>query len=495
MLHAAVDLGAGSGRVFLGAIDDRRVHLQEVHRFSYSPRRVDGHLRWNIQALLDGLRAGLGRAHSSSQATGAELHSIGVDGWGVDYALLDDHGRLVEEPVCYRDDRTSGVMERALAVVTREALFAATGTQLLPFNTVFQLMAHVAEGVPQPASQLLFIPDLCHHALCGSTTGEHTNASTSQLLNVTTGQWDDGLFSALGLPRQLMPELRAAGSELGSLRESLQRELAMPPVRVVQPATHDTASAVIGTPLSEGWAFISSGTWSLVGIERSTPLLDAAALDANFTNERGVNGSFRLLKNVMGLWILDSCRREWQAAGVESDLARLLAGAAASGEVDAVVYPDAQRFFYPPSMVRELHQALAASGQRVPDDPVVLTKVILDSLALRYASVVETLESLTGSPVRGLHIVGGGACNDYLNQATANSTGRPVLAGPVEATVLGNLLMQSVASGSTTLSKGRRAIASAMTPRRFEPKDTDRWKAAHARYRALETASSRPAPS
>jgi rhamnulokinase len=333
------------------------------------------------------------------------------------------------------------------------------------------------------------IPDLCHSALCGSTCGEPTNASTTQLLNIETGAWDDRLFERLKLPRALMPELRPAGTDLGPLREELRRDLGLPGASVVQPATHDTASAVAGTPLRASWAFISSGTWSLVGVERTAPLLESSVLADNFTNERGVHGTFRFLKNVAGLWILECCRREWQAAGLAASLPHLLDGAASLQNGAGLIDPDAPRFFNPPSMIEELRAALADTDQAAPIDPIRLTRVILDSLAFRYASVIQTIERLTRSPIEGIHIVGGGSQNDYLNQATANATGRPVLAGPVEATGLGNLLVQAVSCGVTTVEEGREWIARSFSPRRYDPFDGTAWRSAAKQYEAITRAA------
>ena len=470
-LHAAVDLGAGSGRVIVGGFSPDHVTFQEAHRFAYAPRPHQGCLRWDFERLLGGMREGLGRAGAIAAREGRQLRSIGVDSWGVDYGLVDADGRLVEEPVCYRDSRSAPMMEAAFRQVDRETIFRETGIQFLPFNTVFQLMAHTRQGLPDAASRLLMIPDLCHNALCGSATGEPTNASTTQLLNIRTGGWDDALFERLRLPRTLMPPLRAAGDGLGLLREDLQRDLALPGASVVQPATHDTASAVAGTPLRGAWAFISSGTWSLVGVERTSPLIDAEVLAANFTNERGVCGTFRFLKNVAGLWILECCRHEWQEAGRDIPLAELLEGAAALDNAAGLIDPDSPRFFNPSSMIDEVRAALVEGDQPAPGDPIVLTKVILDSLASRYASVIRIIERLTRSRIEGIHIVGGGARNDYLNQATANAADRPVLAGPVEATALGNLLVQAISSGLTTLGQGREWIARSFAPRRFDPVD------------------------
>jgi rhamnulokinase len=484
--HAAIDLGAASGRVFAGEAAPDAIRLVEAHRFQYAPRQVDGHLRWDMTRLLEGVRAGLRHAADAATSRGGELISLGVDSWGVDYGLVDDEGSLIEEPICYRDERTSGVMADVFAHVPREAIFDATGIQLLPFNTLFQLAAHVRAGLPPRAARLLLIPDLCHHALCGSVIGELTNASTTQLLNRCTAMWDDDLFARLGLPRALMPELAPAGTAVGRLRSDIAVLLDLPPLCVVLPATHDTASAVLGTPLAPGWAYISSGTWSLVGVEREASLVGARVLDANFTNERGAGGTVRFLKNVMGLWLLECCRREWSSGGTAEGLDHLLARVAMRPGIAGLIHPDAPRFFHPRSMVRELSAALTETGQPATDDPVVLTKVILDSLALRYASVVETLELLTGEAIAGIHIIGGGARNDYLNQATANAAGLPVLAGPVEATAIGNLLMQAHTCGTIeTLAQGRRAVTASFPPRRFDPKNSSEWRKAGRRYREL----------
>jgi rhamnulokinase len=373
-----------------------------------------------------------------------------------------------------------------LQAVPRAALHERTGLQLLQFNTLFQLEAHVREGLPPRAHRLLMVPDLCHHALCGSRSGEQTNASTTQLLDVRTRAWADDLFARLSLPRALMPELVAPGTRLGPLAPRMQRSAGLGEVAVVAPATHDTASAVAGTPLAPGWAYVSSGTWSLVGVERASPLVGEAVARANLTNEAGVFGTTRFLKNVMGLWILESCRREWEAAFRPSALASLLAAAAALDEPPGVVFPDDPRFFNPASMTAELQAALAESGQDATAEPARLARVILDSLALRYASVVGTIEALTGETVPGIHVVGGGCLNDYLNQATADASGRPVLAGPVEATATGNLLLQAIAvSRLRSLAEGRRLVAMAVRPRRFEPRDSPALRALQERYGEL----------
>ena len=467
----------------LGTLREEGLQLAELHRFHYPPAEVSGRLRWPFAAILAGVEAGLAQAR---EATG-ELESVGVCSWGVDYGIVDGAGRLLEDPIAYRDHRTDGAMARVFERVPRAEIFGLTGLQFLQFNTLFQLDAHVRAGLPEGARLVLMIPDLVHHALCGSTSGEYTNASTTQLLDVRTRRWADALFARLELPRALMPELVEPGAVLGELRPELSSRAGLGPVRVTAPPTHDTASAVAGTPLEPGWAYLSSGTWSLLGVERDSPLLGADVARANFTNEGGAFGTIRLLKNVMGLWILESCRREWEAQGRARSLEALLAAAAALDRSPGVVFPDDERFFNPPSMTEALSGALAASGQTATDDAVALARVVLDSLALRYASVARTIAALTGEPVRGIHVVGGGCRNDYLNQATADAAGLPVRAGPVEATAIGNLMLQAIAAGRlASLADARALVARSVEIRRFEPRQRTAVAAVASRYRELE---------
>jgi rhamnulokinase len=485
--HVAIDLGAGSGRVFLGHLGDEGLRFAEVHRFTYAPRESQGHLRWDMTRLLGGIEEGLRLAGERASAAGVRLASAGVDSWGVDYGYVDASGHLLQEPVCYRDPRTGPMMDAVFARIPKRELFGRTGIQMMVFNTVFQLAADVAEGLPAGAARFLMMPDLCHRHLCGSESCELTNASTTQLLDARTQGWDDELFARLDLPRHLMPEIVMAGVTLGELTPSLRDRLGLGPLRIVAPATHDTGSAIAGTPLAPGWAYISSGTWSLVGIEHESPLLGDEAAGANLTNEIGANRKIRLLRNVMGLWVLDSCRREWDAAGESVPLSQLLQQVSEVQGFPGFIYPDAARFFNPTSMVTEVQAALHADAQHPTTDRVALAKVVLDSLALRYASTIATLERLTGRPVPGVHVVGGGSQNDYLNQATANATQKPVTAGPVEAAVCGNLLVQAIASGDiTSVEEGRERLARGLTLRRYEPRDAKAWEGALARYHSIE---------
>jgi rhamnulokinase len=486
-MHVAIDLGAGSGRAFLGHVDEAGLALEELHRFTYGPRPSAGHLRWDMTALHSGLVAGLAAARERAAASGRSVASIGVDAWGVDYGLIDAGGALVEEPIAYRDPRTEGVMDAVLARVPRAEIFRRTGIQFLPINTIYQLAAHVRDGLAADAAGILLMPDLCHLFLSGSRSGEYTDASTTQLLNATTRQWDDALFARLDLPRALMPALVDPGSDLGALRPALEADLGAglgrDPIRVIAPATHDTASAVVGTPLNAGWAYISSGTWSLVGVERAMPLLTDEAEAANFTSEGGAGGTIRFLKNVMGLWVLEGCRREWGSAAPDIDA--LVAGAGALSGPAGVIDVNDLGLLNPPSMIRAIHAQLTATGQGVPKTPIELARVVFDSLALGYARVVAAIERLTGAAIPGIHVVGGGSRNAYLNQATADATGKPVLAGPVEATAAGNVIVQAVASGSlASIAEGRAALARAVALRRYDPVASDRWAELAQKLRA-----------
>jgi rhamnulokinase len=414
--------------------------------------------------------------------------SIGVASWGVDYGLIDTAGSLIEDPICYRDPRTQGVMEEVMARVSREDLFTRTGLQFMAFNTLFQLYAHAQEGIPAAADKLLLIPDLVHFALTGRAVTEYTNATTTQMLNARSRAWDLETLTHLNLPPELLTDVVFPGDEIGPLSPELAIELGLEGAQVIAPATHDTGSAVAGAPLQDGWAFISSGTWSLVGVERSSPLINAEVLAHNFTNEGGAFDTVRFLKNVMGLWILESCRKEWGHRGVDVDYDNLLLQVAEIDGCPALIFPDDGRFFKPLSMLEAIAEQLRESGQNASDDPVLITKVILDSLALRYASVLRTIEALTKEKINGVQIVGGGSRNDYLNQMTANAANLTVAAGPVEATVIGNVLVQAIAAKRfTSLTEARAYVAANVAVKRFTPIRSPALSEAMSRYVELES--------
>jgi rhamnulokinase len=492
-LYIAVDLGAGSGRVFLAGLSAGEFLLEEAHRFHYPASRAAGHLRWDLQNIFKEIKAGISKSGERARILSRPIHSIGVDSWAVDYGLIDAAGNLIEQPVCYRDERTQGVMERVFARLSREEIFARTGIQFLAFNTLFQLYAQAQSGTLRNATRLLMIPDLINYFLTGRAVTEYTNATTTQMVNAASGNWDWHIIEHLGLPSRLLAEIVPAGTSLGPLKPALADELRLEGVRVVAPATHDTASAVIGAPLTDGWAYISSGTWSLVGVERDRPLINTDVARHNFTNEGGAFGTVRFLKNVMGLWILESCRKEWQARGLDVDYETLLEQVEAIDDLTGLIFPDDARFFNPPSMLDAIAERLTETDHPVPANPPAVAKVILDSLAFRYASVLRTIALLTNRQIAGVQIVGGGSQNDYLNQATATATGLPVLAGPVEATATGNVLVQAIAEGRfATLAEARRHITRNVQLKKFTPRPSPAWEAAARRYAAIEARYTSP---
>jgi rhamnulokinase len=484
-LYIAVDLGAGSGRVFLVGLGEGELLLDEVRRFQYPPVRRHGHLRWDLERIGREVVAGLDDACRRAEALGRPIASLGVDSWGVDYGLVDATGAPVEDPVCYRDERTEGVMPRAFERMPRHELFARTGIQLLPFNTVFQLLAHRTEGIPSNAASLLLIPDLVASRLTGRFVTERTNASTTQMLSVATGEWDDEIAARLDLPRGLLTRIVDPGATIGPVRADRAGARAAG-LSVVAVATHDTGSAVAGAPIDPSTAYISSGTWSLVGIELDQPLVTDRVERGNFTNERGAAGTIRFLKNVMGLWLLEACRAAWARDGEALELRALLDGldeAPGAG----VIFPDDPRLLNPPSMPAAIERQLIETGQRVPGDARGMVRVILDSLALRYASVLRRIEQVTGRPLSTVRIVGGGSRNAYLNQATASASGRPVEAGPVECTVIGNAVVQAMAAGRFgSLAEARGHVSAALRPERIEPRTDPRLDELSDRYSAIE---------
>lgn len=472
---AAVDLGASSGRVIVGDVGAGAVRLTEVARFANTPVRVQGTLHWDILGLYQGILDGLRTAGRDGAVA-----SVGVDSWAVDYGLLDGDGRLLGNPVHYRDARTDAVV----SPVPAAALYAATGIAAQPFNTVYQLLAAAGTAQLAAARTLLLIPDLVTYWLSGSAGAERTNASTTGLLTAGGAGWDLPLVARLGIRASLLPPLRDPGAVAGPLLpEVLAATGLTPDTLVTSVASHDTASAVAGVPArTADFAYISCGTWSLVGVELAAPVLTTESFEAGFTNEIGVDGTVRYLRNVMGLWLLQECLREWNAGGPERgpSLAALLAGAAATPPLRSVVDATDPRFLAPGDMPARIAAALRETGQPVPADPAAMTRCILDSLALAYRRAVADARRLTGRPVDVLHLVGGGVQNALLCQLTADACELPVEAGPVEAGAIGNVLVQARALGlvAPDLASMRALISSSRT---YHPRPTDDWKAAEAR--------------
>ncbi|MEU9553893.1 rhamnulokinase [Streptomyces fumanus] len=474
--YAAVDLGASSGRVMVGRVGPGTLELTEAHRFPNRPVRVPEGLRWDVLGLYAGILRGLRAA--------GPVASVGVDSWAVDYGLLDADGALLGNPVHYRDARTEGVAEGVWAALPPAELYAATGLQYAPFNTLYQLTA--ARGTAQlaQARRLLLIPDLMTYWLTGEQGTELTNASTTQLIDPRTRDWAHGVAERLGIDLGLFPPLRRPGDPAGVLRPEVLAETGLTgPVRVTAVGSHDTASAVAAVPAGgERFAYICTGTWSLAGLELTAPVLTEASRAANFTNELGLDGTVRYLRNIMGLWLLQECLREWG----DPELGGLLRRAAEVPALRSVVDAGDAAFLAPGRMPERIAGACRASGQPVPVTPAEITRCILDSLALAHRRAVREAQELAGHPVDVVHIVGGGTRNALLCQSTADACGLPVVAGPAEAAALGNVLVQARADGLVgDLAGMRRLLARTQAPVRYEPRGgTARWRAAEARLAA-----------
>lgn len=475
MTVLAIDLGAESGRVMAVEHQGKRLHLHEVHRFVNRPVEVRGRLHWNLLGLWSEIQDGIRRSREHVPV------SLGVDTWAVDFGLLDAAGELLGNPVHYRDRRTEGMMEEVFQRIDRSRIFAETGIQFMPINTLYQLMGMVHADDPRlcSADTFLTVPDLLHYWLTGEKACEFTNATTTQLYNARKQQWSRPILEALGLSERLFPTVVPPGTRLGRY-EGLE---------VIAPASHDTGSAVAGVPTeSSGFAYISSGTWSLVGVEVAEPIMTDAALAANVTNEGGVEGTFRLLKNVMGLWILQQCRGVWQENGHTYAYKELVQMAKQAPELRSFVPVDHQAFLQPGDHAALIRRLCKETDQPVPNAPGEVVRCVLESLALAYRQVLDTLEALTGQAVDVIHVVGGGAKNELLCQMTANAGGHPVIAGPTEATVLGNAAVQFMALGELeSLADARRCIAASSNLKHYEPQDQERWEDAYDRYQMLFT--------
>jgi rhamnulokinase len=492
---AAVDLGAESGRVMLARFDGQRLSIEEVHRFPNRPVTVRGHRLWNLLGLWDEVLAGLRKAHQ----TAGVLDSIGVDTWGVDYALVNARGLLHAEPYHYRDHRTDGVMEQVVARVPREVIYARTGIQFMPINTLVQLYAHERDLPDELASthRLLLMPDLQHSWLTGELVSERTNATTTQCWDPVANAWATDLLVKLNIPTALLPPVVEPGTMLGWVSRALRNEVGT--ARIIAPATHDTGSAVAATPVADisadGWAYISSGTWSLVGVELPQPIMTAEALAGNWTNEGGVFGTTRFLKNVMGLWLLQECRSAWaRNQGTADTLAydTLLSGVDSVPAHMAFIDPDDPRFLAPAHMPDEINAFLSEHGQMPLTSPAAFARCILESLVLRYCMVLRQLEQVTGRTINTIHILGGGSRNTRLNQWLADAFGVPVLAGPTEATALGNALMQLVGLGEVDTLTQVRVIAQQVPTQVSVPRPGEwaGWEDAAAQLATLVAAHS-----
>lgn len=466
----AVDVGAESGRVMAVHFDGRHLDLEELYRFPNTTVTINNTLYWDFLRLWADIQAGI------EKGKGLQPAGLGVDTWGVDFGLLDEQGNLLGNPVHYRDGRTADMMPLAFDKVPQAEIFSQTGIQFMPINTLYQLLSMVESGSPQMAVAGTFLtaPDLLNYWLTGQTVCEFSNATTTQLFNPSRGTWATALMSRLGIPTHIFPEIVPPGTRLGTYEG----------IPVIAPACHDTGSAVAAVPAAAAdFAYISSGTWSLVGLEVAQPILTAEALAANVTNEGGVYGTYRLLKNVMGLWILQQCRTTWAEAGQTFSYAALVQLAAAAEPFTAVFNPNDPLFLPPGDHPERIRAYCRQSGQPEPETPGAVVRCVLESLALAYREVLSLVTAVAQQQPVVIHIVGGGTQNDLLNQMTANATGLPVITGPVEATVIGNALVQLINLGEIgDWQQGRQIVANMAELKRYEPQETAVWDEAYGRY-------------
>lgn len=489
----AVDLGASGGRALVGTLAEgpsgATLEMEEVHRFPhgpvYFPNDAGRTLNWDAPHLWNEIQTGLRKA---GQAHGRP-DSIGVDTWGVDFGLLDAKGRLLGNPTAYRDSRTDGMIEAAFGKVPREELFRRTGLQFMPFNSVFQLLAVAKrESHLLPlVDRLLLMPDLFHYWLSGSKVAEYTNASTTQMLDALSRDWDRDLLQRLELPQFILPPVVQPGTNLGPLRASVAEETGLPAnVPIICPATHDTASAVVATPgVGEDWAFLSAGTWCLFGAEVPEPALDPSLLDTGFGNEGGVRGTIRLLRNITGLWLVQECRRYWVSQGQELSYGELARLAAEARPFVALIDPDAAAFAQPTRMPHAIAEYCARTGQQSPESVGEFVRVALEGIALTVRLRWEQLQRVLGRTFRVLHIVGGGTQNTLLCQFIADALGVPVLAGPTEATAMGNALVQAVGHGALDYTEARAVVRRSVELKEYQPRDTMAWDEAFGRFQGL----------
>jgi len=473
----AFDFGAASGRAILGVLDNNKIMLEEIHRFPNRQVEESGHIHWDMPYLFNELRKGL---FSAVKHGHNDLCGIGVDTWGVDFGLIGKDNRLLSNPFAYRDSRTDGMMEKAFKLMPKEEIYRYTGIQFMQLNSIFQLYSMIETGSPllKESESLLFMPDILNFYMTGKKYSEYTIASTSQLLNAEKKSWERAIFDKLNMPFEMMAPLIESGTVIGSLVPELLRDTGLSPVDIIASGCHDTASAVAAVPAeSSGWAYLSSGTWSLVGVEIDSPIINENSLKFNFTNEGGVNNSIRFLRNTMGLWLLQKCLDIWKEQGDSPSYNEVIEMASHAPSFRSIIDPDKGMFLNPPDMPAAISEFCRQTGQPVPEKKGEILRCIFESLALKYRFIIEKIDMMRAEPVKKLHIVGGGSQNSLLNQLSANATGLPVIAGPVEATALGNILVQAIAKKELSgIEEGRTLIKNSFPLINYEPEDREKWQ-------------------
>jgi rhamnulokinase len=482
----AIDLGAESGRAILATLDQAHLSLTEIHRFANDPVRLPDGLHWDILRLWSEIKTAL---HIATHKHNVQLAGIGIDTWGVDYGLLDRTGALIGSPYHYRDSRTDGMMEESFRRLPRERIFDLTGIQFMQLNTLYQLFSMVVQQSPamQIADTFLTTPDLLNYWLSGRKACEFTMATTTQCYNPRQGAWSRPLLDALGIPARIFPEVVQPGTVLGLVLPDIAAETGCGRVPVIAPACHDTGSAVAAVPAeNQHFAWISSGTWSIMGAEAAAPIVNAQSLKYNFTNEGGVNGTWRFSKNIMGLWLVQECRRTWARAGEELSYSDITQLAADAEPFRSIINVDAADFFQPGDMPARIQQYCVRTNQPVPLTQGAIARCALESLALKYRWVLARLEEMLGYRLEPIHIIGGGTQNRVLNQLTADATRRSVVAGPIEATAIGNVLMQAVALGYLqSLDEARAVVRHSCKPETYAPRASMEWDVAYQKLERL----------
>ena len=483
--YIACDLGADSGRVILGTLKEGRVILEEIHRFSNGVSKIHGSFRWNILRIFEELKAGLRKVAAKQ----LPVESLSVDSWGVDYVYFNRRQPMLALPYQYRDSRTDAPYAAALETVGKEKIFAETGIQFMPINTLYQLIADVEQNpdVLGIADQFLCIADYLHYLFSGVIKAEESLASTTQLYNPQIRQWSQPLIEAFRIPSRIFPEIVPSGTRIGSLLPAVSEEIDLPEVPVVATCSHDTGAAVAAVPAQgEGWAFLSSGTWSLIGIELPAPLINEQVRENNFTNEGGYGGTTRFLKNIVGLWLLQESRREWIRQGLTLSFNDLDRMAEESEPFRSLINPNSPRFLKPDQMPQKIAAYCRETGQPVPETPGEVTRCIFESLALLYRQTLQKIEEITCRSITRVHIVGGGTKSSLLNQYAASGTGRTVFAGPVEATACGNILIQALALGHLpSLAALRETVANSFPILEYHPQQSADWQRAYERFSSL----------
>lgn len=482
----AFDLGAESGRAIVGTLRDGRLHLEEKHRFLNPTSRVSGHLHWNILAQWEELKTGLRKAAAESKG---DFAGIGVDTWGVDFGFLAKNGELLGNPYVYRDSRTDGVMERMFARVPRGEIYQATGIQFMQLNSLVQVMAarEMQSPILDCADSMLFVPDLFNYFFTGQRKCEFSITTTSQMYDPRQKSWSIPMLQKLGLPTHFLGEIIPSGTLLGPLTADVQKECGVGAIPVIATACHDTASAVAAVPAEgQDWCYISSGTWSLMGVELPAPIINDKALKYNYTNEGGVGGSIRFLRNIMGMWPFQECRRHWLRQGEDYSYAALARMAAEARPFESILNLDHPPFLKPTDMPIKIEEYCRQTKQPVPHEKGHFVRAIFESLALSYRRTIEGLEDILGRKIKVIHIVGGGSQNELLNQMTADACGKTVIAGPIEATAAGNVLVQALAAGLVKdLAEIRSIVRASFEVKRYTPGDATGWDAAYTRFGEL----------